>query len=74
MGRHRAFLPFEVMGMNWKKVLVGAILGAIGALTADTHSASQSYESWNWRLALGRACAGAVTGALAAAGLNAATQ
>jgi hypothetical protein len=60
--------------MDWKKLLAGAIVGAIGAVTADTHSASKSDEPWDWKIALKRAGAGAVTGATAAAGLGTVAQ
>lgn len=58
----------------WQKVLIGALTGAAGALTADTHAASQSAQPWDWKLALKRVGAGAITGATAAAGLGSLTQ
>jgi len=58
----------------WQKILIGALTGAIGALTADTHSASKSDQPWDWKIALQRAGAGAVTGATTAAGIGTVTQ
>lgn len=54
----------------WQKLLAGALVGAVGSLTSDAHSASKSPEPWNWKIALTRAGAGAATGAATAVGLG----
>jgi hypothetical protein len=54
----------------WEKIALGAVLGALGALTADTDSARKSFYEWDWQVAMKRAVAGAIVGAAGAAGLG----
>lgn len=59
--------------MNWKQILAGAVVGALGALKADHSSSQQSPDAWDWKIAGNRAAQGAIVGAITAAGINGVT-
>lgn len=61
--------------MNWTRLYIAALAGALGALIVDI----QSYQAWakandgttfNWALAASRVLQGAAVGALSGLGLN----
>ena len=56
--------------MNPKVLLAGAVSGFVSAFLVDLHAWSTGQGGFNWQKALGRWVAGAVSGAMAAAGVG----
>ena len=56
--------------MNSKLLIAGAVTGFLGALVTDINAWSRSGDAFIWSLAVKRWIAGAVSGALGAAGLS----
>lgn len=53
-----------------KKVLAGAVSGAVGAFLADLHAWSKSTGAYDWGLAAKRWIGGAIGGAMGALGMS----
>lgn len=61
--------------MNWSRLYIAALAGALGALVVDIQSfqawaAANDGTSFNWKLAASRVLQGAAAGALSGLGLN----
>ena len=57
--------------MNYKAIINGAVSGFVAALLVDLHAWQASKDQFDWVLAIKRWIAGAISGALAGAGLAA---
>ncbi len=56
---------------DFKKIIAGAVAGAVAALVVDINAWSKTEKPFNWTLAVKRWVSGAVSGATAALGLSA---